>query len=82
MMLGELISRARQAKTRSQTDLGAALGLSQSHISRIEDDLVGCSTTTLAALARELDLDLGAVLEAAAETEHARKLKPAEPEAA
>lgn len=81
MLLGPIITRARVRSALSQADLAVAVGLSQSHISRLEDDLVGCSTEALACIAARLELDLGDVLRAAAETAAARR-RPVEPEAA
>ncbi len=52
------LKAARKAKKLSQTELGAKVGLPQSHISKIESGRTDLKLSSLIALARALDLEL------------------------
>lgn len=59
--LAESLRAARQRKGWTQSELSAASGVPQSHISRIERGVVDLRVSSLVALARILDLELALV---------------------
>jgi HTH-type transcriptional regulator/antitoxin HipB len=54
----EQLKKARREKNINQADLGKKLGLPQSHISKIESGETDSRLSTLADMARLLDLEL------------------------
>ena len=52
------LKSARQEKGLTQAELGKKLGLPQSHISKIEQELTNPQLSTLSDMARMLDLEL------------------------
>lgn len=54
----QILKEIRRAKGLSQRDLGAAAGLPQSHLSRIESGAVDLQLSSLLELARLLELDV------------------------
>ncbi|MDA9981513.1 helix-turn-helix domain-containing protein [Gammaproteobacteria bacterium] len=52
------LKKARKAKKLSQTELGAKVGLPQSHVSKIESGRTDLKLSSLIELARMLDLEL------------------------
>lgn len=60
--LGKLIRSARLKQGLSQTELGNLLGVTASTVSQAENGLIALSLTNLFSLARELQLNLGPVL--------------------
>ncbi|UCH34614.1 MAG: cupin domain-containing protein [Armatimonadota bacterium] len=60
--LGKLIRSARLKKGLSQAELGDLLGVTASTVSQAENGLIALSLTNLFGLARELELNLGPVL--------------------
>lgn len=64
--LGRLVKQRREALGMSQEDLAKAAGVDRSYISQIENDKIDSpSKAVLFALARELELPLREVIEAA-----------------
>ena len=59
--LARLIKTARENKGLSQRELGARVGIPQSHISKIERGSVDLQTSSLMQIARALDLELALV---------------------
>ena len=60
--LGKLIRAARLRRGISQAELGNLLGVTASTVSQVENGLIALSLTNLFSLARELELNLGTVL--------------------
>jgi len=60
--LGKLIRSARLKRGLSQAELGDLLGVTASTVSQAENGLIALSLTNLFSLARELELNLGPVL--------------------
>jgi HTH-type transcriptional regulator / antitoxin HipB len=56
--LATVLKDARQRKHLSQRELGARVGLPQSHISKIENAAVDLQASNLIEIARALDLEL------------------------
>lgn len=63
--VGNAFRQARVTKRLTQSDLGARVGLPQSHISKIESGAVDLQLSSLSEIARALDLELKLVPRAA-----------------
>ncbi len=62
--LGKLVRSARLKRGISQAELGNLLGVTASTVSQVENGLIALSLNNLLSLARELKLNLGALLDA------------------
>jgi transcriptional regulator with XRE-family HTH domain len=61
-LIGPLVAAARQAAGMTQTGLGEAAGVPQSHVAAIEGGRANPSTEMLARLGHALGVDPGALL--------------------
>jgi transcriptional regulator with XRE-family HTH domain/KaiC/GvpD/RAD55 family RecA-like ATPase len=62
LRLGKVMRSARLRRGLSQAELGEALGVTASTVSQAEHGVIALSLTNLFRLARELDIDLAAIL--------------------
>jgi len=72
LSVGDRIKGVRKKKNITQVELAESIGITQSHLSQIENDHRNPSITTLEKICKELDIPISGLLLLSLQDEHIR----------